>query len=167
MGGYRCIFGKRGKKIWRTKSESLRPLRFAKSVFNIDAPNHFLIQCDIGLPHTDDASRPLLSNPGLAPGNNPQNGKAIKLTAVFRRDENNTVSVRESFKSILRILEKAKIEKALLDYIRGYKWDAPYLIAEQADFEERLQRKFRIASTFISKRLCHSRCAPIYLAVKR
>jgi len=98
--------------------------------------------------------------------------REMMLCLFFHRDlpracQNNTVSVRESFKSILRILEKAKIEKALLDYIRGYKWDAPYLIAEQADFEERLQRKFRIASTFISKRLCHSRCAPIYLAVKR
>lgn len=84
-----------------------------------------------------------------------------------RKCNANTVSVRESFKSILRILQKAKIEKALLDYIKRYNWDAPYLIVEKADFEARLQDQFSIASAFVSRKLLHSASAPIYLAVKR
>ncbi|MBI1970142.1 class I SAM-dependent methyltransferase [Candidatus Woesearchaeota archaeon] len=98
--------------------------------------------------------------------------REMMLCLFFHRDlpracKDNTVSVRESFKSILRILQKAKIEKALLDYIKRYNWDNPYLIADQADFEKRLQKIFYIESVYVSKKLCHSRCAPIYLALKR
>lgn len=72
------------------------------------------------------------------------------------------VSVRESFRSILTILKKEKVDKSLIKYVEGYDWDAPYTITKQEEFDQLLAANFSKVEKLSTKKLLHSMAGPIY-----